>query len=101
MLPFYVAVSAVYGGLAYATNSILPGLFLHAGGDVFSLTRLWATGLPEWQVSETPPALVWDTGVDPGFVGYVAAFLLLGAGALWAYSELLRAARGLRTEAQP
>src|SRR5688572_20641492 len=48
MMPFYVAVAAIYGGLAYATNSILPGLVLHAVGDVFSLTRLWTTGQPEW-----------------------------------------------------
>ena len=54
MLPYYLAVAAVYGGLAYATNSILPAVVLHAGGDVFSLTRLWMTGQPEWQV---PPSL--------------------------------------------
>jgi hypothetical protein len=60
MFPFYVAVSAVYGGLAYATNSILPGLVLHAGGDVFSLTRLWMTGLPEWRISAATPSLIWE-----------------------------------------
>jgi hypothetical protein len=32
-LPFYFAISPIYGGLAYATNSILPGMALHAGGD--------------------------------------------------------------------
>src|SRR5262249_37326735 len=62
MLPFYIAVAAVYGGLAYATNSILPILALHAGGDVFSLTRLWTTGQPEWQVSAAAPKLIWETG---------------------------------------
>lgn len=51
MLPYYIGVAAVYGGLAWATNSILPPLVLHAGGDVLSLTRLLLTGLPEWQVS--------------------------------------------------
>ncbi len=30
MLPYYVAVSAVYGGLTWAANSILPALVLHA-----------------------------------------------------------------------
>ena len=67
MMPFYLAVAAIYGGLAYLTNSILPGLVLHAGGDVFSLTRLWATGQPEWQTASTPPQLIWETGTDATF----------------------------------
>jgi membrane protease YdiL (CAAX protease family) len=96
MLPFYLAVAAVYGGLAYATNSILPGMVLHAGGDVFSLTRLWTTGQPEWQVSAKPPVLIWETGADAAFWGYVAAFLLLGSGAAWAYTALAGAARAPR-----
>ena len=93
MMPFYLAVAAIYGGLAYLTNSILPGLVLHAGGDVFSLTRLWATGLPEWQTSSSPPPLVWETGTDPEFWGYLAAFLVVGAAAIWAYAALASVAR--------
>jgi len=96
MLPYYLAVAAVYGGLAYATNSILPSMVLHAGGDMFSLTRLWTTGQPEWQVSAKPPGLVWETGADAAFWGYVAAFVLLGAGAVWAYSALAGAVRAAR-----
>ena len=92
MMPFYLAVAAIYGGLAYLTNSILPGLVLHAGGDVFSLTRLWATGQPEWQTSSTPPTLIWETGTDPAFWGYLAAFIFLGAAAVWAYASLASAA---------
>jgi len=93
MLPFYIGVAAVYGGLAYSTNSILPGLVLHAGGDVFSLTRLWTTGLADWQVSAASPALIWETGVDAAFVRSVVVFVLLGAAALWAYSAVARAAQ--------
>lgn len=40
MLPYYIAVAAVYGGLTWAVNSILPALVLHAGGNVWSLGRL-------------------------------------------------------------
>src|SRR5688572_971828 len=29
MLPYYIAVAAVYGGLTWATNSILPAIALH------------------------------------------------------------------------
>ena len=94
MLPFYLAVSAIYGGLAYATNSILPGMVLHAGGDVWSLTRQWMTGQPYWQLSSVAaPSLVWQTGIDAGFVTSVVAFLLLGAIAAWAIAGVARAAR--------
>jgi len=79
MLPYYVAVSALYGGLTWATNSILPPLALHIGGDVWSLTRLWLTGRPEWQLFSTPPALVWETGFDARFVATLAVAIALTA----------------------
>jgi len=94
MLPFYLAVSAIYGGLAYATNSILPGMVLHAGGDVWSPTRQWMTGQPYWQLSfVAAPPLVWQTGVDAAFVTSVVAFLLLAAITAWAIAGVARAAR--------
>ena len=67
MLPYYIAVSAVYGGLTWAANSILPALVMHSGGDIWSLGRLWSTGRPEWQLSSAKPALIRDTGGDIGF----------------------------------
>jgi membrane protease YdiL (CAAX protease family) len=76
MLPYYVAVAAVYGGIVWATDSILPSLVLHAGGDVWSLTRLWGTGRPEWQLAETAPPLVWTSGPDAAFVAAVAGFVV-------------------------
>jgi membrane protease YdiL (CAAX protease family) len=104
MMPFYLAVVAIYGGLAYLTNSILPSLVLHAGGDVFSLTRLWITGQPEWQVSSKPPTLIWETGADAAFWGYLAALFILGGAAVWAYATLASVVRnergrGLRLDA--
>jgi len=92
MLPYYIAVAAVYGGLTWATNSILPALVLHSGGDVWSLVRLWMTGRPEWQLSSTHASLVWETGVDAGFLMSAAAFVVLSALTYWAY----RAVRSLR-----
>ena len=77
MLPYYIAVAAVYSGLTWATNSILPALALHVGGDIWSLVRLWATGKAEWQRSDAAQALVWDVGLDASFlsaVGLCAAF---------------------------
>jgi membrane protease YdiL (CAAX protease family) len=83
MLPYYVAVSAVYGGLTWAANSILPALVLHAAGDVVVLVRWWLTGRPEWQIGSTVPPLVWDTGVDAHFVlTGVASVALVAAAAV-------------------
>ena len=93
MLPFYLAVSAIYGGLAYATNSILPGIVMHAGGDIWALTRLWTTGKPDWQLSPVPSGLIWETDIDPAFVTSVVAFIVLAGAATWAYIGVARAAR--------
>lgn len=41
LLPYYLAVAAVYGALAYLTNSILPSLVLHAGGNMLSAFDLF------------------------------------------------------------
>jgi hypothetical protein len=68
MLPYYIGVSAVYGGLTWAANSILPALVLHVVGDIVVLTRWWLTGRPEWQIGSTLPPLVWERGVDAQFV---------------------------------
>jgi membrane protease YdiL (CAAX protease family) len=88
MLPYYIGVSAVYGGLTWATNSILPALVLHAGGDVFSLTRLWTTGRAEWQLTVERAPLVWERGFDAAFAGSLVALMLLGGATAWAYREL-------------
>ena len=97
MLPYYVAVSAVYGGMTAACDSILPALTLHAAGDVWSLTRLWLTGTAEWEVATQPRPLVWDTGVDAEFL--IATVLLLSLAATCAWlcaltSRLRRASAG-------
>jgi len=88
MLPYYLAVTAIYGGLAWATNSILPSLVLHASGDILELNRLWMTGQPEWQLASKAPQLIWATGGDAAFWGYAAAFILAGSAAVWAYATL-------------
>jgi len=90
MLPYYVAVSAVYGGMTWATNSILPSLTLHALGNVFSLTRHWTTGRPEWEISANTPTLVWATGVDAAFAGAVMACVALGSLMAWLCTRVHR-----------
>ena len=90
MLPYYIAVSAVYGGLTWATDSILPAVVLHSVGDIVVLSRWWLTGRPEWQIGAVAPPLVWDGGVDASFViAAITAVALIVSTAL-AYRALRR-----------
>ena len=79
MLPYYIAVSAVYGGLTWAANSILPALVLHVCGDIAVLLRWWLTGRPEWQVGAMAQPLVWESGIDGPFVRAALAAIALAA----------------------
>ena len=88
MLPYYIGVAAVYGGLTWATDSILPALVLHAGGDVFSLTRLWTTGRAEWQLTAERAPLVWERGIDTAFIASLVTLVLLAGVTTLAYRKL-------------
>lgn len=93
LMPYYLAVGAIYGALAYLTNSILPGMVLHAGGNALGYMDLFASGRAEWQASSSPAPLVWETGADASFWGScVVAFFALTA-TVWAYAALARVAR--------
>jgi membrane protease YdiL (CAAX protease family) len=96
LLPYYMAVAAVYGALAYLTDSTLPSMVLHGGGNVFSAFDLFARGRSEWQLSEAKP-LIWETGPDAAFLVNSVALLVVGAAAVWTFFELSRAARAGRT----
>jgi membrane protease YdiL (CAAX protease family) len=99
LLPYYIAVSAVYGGLAYATNSTFPGMILHIGGNVFSAFSLFAQGRSEWQLGSSKPTLVWQSGVDASFVANVVLLLVVSAAAGLAYTALISAGRATRLRA--
>jgi membrane protease YdiL (CAAX protease family) len=94
MLPYYIAVTAVYSGLTWATDSILPAVALHVGGNIWSLSRLWATGKAEWQRSAEAHALVWSDGVDAAFLSDLGLFAV---GAI----VTLVSCRSLRLRARP
>jgi len=96
LMPFYLAVAAVYGMLAYLTNSILPSMVLHGGGNVFAAFALFAGGQSEWQAPSSPRPLVWETGPDASFWVSVGATLVVGAAAVWAYAALEGAVRQAR-----
>lgn len=93
LLPFYVAVSAVYGLLASATNSTYPSMVLHAGGNLFSAFGLFVQGRSEWAPSAVPTPTIWEAGLDGPFLTTVAALMIVGAATVLAYRGLFRAAR--------
>jgi len=99
LLPYYIAVTAVYGGLAYITDSTLPSMILHAGGNMFSAFDLFTRGRSEWQLTTASQPSVWEAGPDAAFIGNLVALLVVGGAAAWAYVELARTVRGARTSA--
>jgi membrane protease YdiL (CAAX protease family) len=96
LMPFYLAVAAVYGALAYITNSIFPSMILHAGGNMLVALALFAGGRSEWQASPGPTRLIWETGPDASFWIALIAFLIVGVAAVGAYAFLARVARDAR-----
>jgi membrane protease YdiL (CAAX protease family) len=86
--PYYVAVAAIYGTVAYATNSILPAIVLHTAGNIFSNLDLWLHGQAEWQASSGGAHLICHSGTDASFWISVAATSLVAAAAVWAYARL-------------
>ena len=96
LMPYYLGAAAIYGALAYFTDSILPSAVLHAAGNIFSAIALFAGGRAEWQASATPAPLIWETGADASFWFSCLATLAVGAAAVWAYAALARIARHAR-----
>jgi len=100
LLPYYLAVAAVYGALAYFTNSIFPSMVLHAGGNVLGSMDLFARGRSEWQASSTASPLIWETGPDKEFWLSVVALVIVGTITVWAYAVLRKAARTVNESAK-
>lgn len=91
--PYYLAVAAIYGTVTYLTNSILPAVVLHTGGNIYSNIDLWLHGQAEWQASSGTTALIWKTGADASFWMSSIALMIVAAAMVWAYFKLARAAR--------
>ena len=96
LLPFYLAVAAVYGLLAAATNSVYPSMVLHAGGNILSVFDLISRGRSEWQLTTTPNPTIWQAGADASFWANLAALLVFGAATVFAYRALFKARRTSR-----
>ena len=92
LMPYYLAVAAVYGALAYLTNSILPSMVLHAGGNVLGAIDLFGGVVRSGRIG-APAPLIWETGADASFWISCFAALIVGAAAVWAYSALAKVVR--------
>jgi membrane protease YdiL (CAAX protease family) len=98
--PYYIAVAAIYGMVAYLTDSILPAIVLHTAGNLYSNFDLWLHGQAEWQAPATAAGLIWDYGADRSFWIGAGALLGVSAAAVYAYFKLAAAAkRGLARDA--
>lgn len=91
--PYYVAVAAIYGTVTYLTNSILPAILLHTGGNLYSNFDLWIHGKAEWQTASAPAALIWTTGIDAAFRASFAVLFVSIVATIWAYFMLARIVR--------
>ena len=98
LLPFYMAVSTVYGLLAAATNSTYPGMVLHAGGNMFSAFSLFYQGRSEWQLTEVPAPTIWQAGMDASFLMNLLVLAVVAAAASLAYRGLFRASKASKLD---
>ena len=74
LMPYYLAVAAIYGTLAYLTNSIWPSVVLHAGGNILGGDRLL-------RARSVRVAGIGDAGAaDLGNQAPTRAFWLVGRG---------------------
>ena len=83
----YMVFGAILGTLAYLTNSILPGLVVHAAGDALRFFLVWRFG-PNPQ-----EPLIWQSGPDASFWARLMIALIFGFVAVWAYRRLAVVAR--------
>lgn len=91
LMPYYLAVAAVYGALTYLTNSILPALALHAGGNFLSGLGVLA-GQGDLETPSSAP-LIWETGPDAWFWMSCGALVVVAVAVVWAYAALAAVTR--------
>jgi membrane protease YdiL (CAAX protease family) len=89
-LVFYLLVDSMLGALAYLTNSILPGVIVHAVGLFAFLGLIWPGDKDRVPVSQG--------GADPWFWMHLAQAILFGTLSLYA---LYRVARLTRESPRP
>ena len=92
---FIVLASVLYGVLVHLTDSILPGLVLHATGDAVGIVWIWL-------LSKRPPLPVSQHGfaaasADTQFWVNCLVALVFGIAATWAFRRLAVVTTSVRT----
>ncbi len=85
--PAYFAVAATLGTLAYLTDSIVIGVFVHGLIDAAALLRYWWLGIPK---------SVWEAGLDAPFWVECATALVFGLATVWALRKVAVVRASLR-----
>jgi membrane protease YdiL (CAAX protease family) len=80
-------LGAILGTMAYLTNSILPGVVLHAVNDAVRFLAVWRLGPIQ------PKTLIWESGPDASFWMSVAVVATVGGVAIWTFRKLALVAR--------
>ena len=84
---FIVLASILYGIMVHLTNSILPGLVLHATGNAIGIVWIWL-------LSKRPNAAA--SSVDAQFWAYCVIALVFGVAAVWAFRRLAIVTQGAK-----
>jgi uncharacterized protein len=83
MMPFYMTLATTYGTIAYLTNSIVPGIVLHAGGDALGAV----TALAQGRQTSSLPIPAASTASTPLLV-LILLLIAVVASALFAFRAL-------------
>lgn len=83
ILLFYLLVDAMLGAMAYLTDSILPGIVIHALGLFIFFTLIWP--------SDSTRRLSFESGADTWFWIHAAQAIIFAAAALLAFKRLAKA----------
>ncbi len=88
ILLWYFFVDVMFGGMAYLTRSILPGIVVHSIGLLAFFTLVWPY--------DTQRRLIWETGANTWFWIHVAQAIIFTALAILAFSRLARVTKRVR-----
>ena len=83
-----LAISVLWGILAYTSGSLIPGMISHTVADVFNFSYLWTDVAGTFD--KRPIA---ETGIDAHFVVWVLVFVASVALFCWAARKTLAARR--------
>jgi membrane protease YdiL (CAAX protease family) len=97
LMPYYLAVAATYGALASITDSILPSLVLHAGGDLLGAFQLIVGGRSVLGSNVSTRGAV-PPGINARFWINLLVLIVIGCAAVWAYRRLTVAVARSRRE---